>query len=111
MPGTLERCDVVDYVMGLFLKETRQCTRRVIRRGRKKQTMLSEMPRLSEGVVATILNFVGNLVTEDGGPVCVGNNFDHLRTCQEAAPELAVAQRCSYGWGTTSNSQLRSMWR
>ena len=88
-----------DFFIGLFLGERRPKTRmRQKQRLSPSITTCSEIPRFSERVAACILDFTGSLQTDDGEAVCIGNDKEHLQTCQAGNPTLTSAKRCSYGW-------------
>ena len=99
MPGTLEQCDVVQFLMTILSGESRPTTRRQLKQGRRrKAVVLGEIPKFSERVIATVLNFVGFLISDEGETVLVGNTSDHFDSCHEKHPELRSAKRVSYGW-------------
>ena len=96
VPGTLDRCDVVEFVLESFLGERRPLTRCRRKRGRRTVVVLSELPKVSVRVISTILNFVGHLVNAEGEVVLVANNVEHFDRCQTMA--CGSVRRCSFGW-------------
>ncbi|CAK9066277.1 unnamed protein product [Durusdinium trenchii] len=98
VPGSMERCDVMTFVLDCFLGERRPKTRTMTQRVSPSITTCAEIPRFSERVVACILDFTGTLQTDDGEAVCIGNDKEHLQACQAGNPTLTSAKRCSYGW-------------
>ena len=98
VPGTLDRCDVVEFVLESFLGERRPLTRCRRKLGRRSKVVLSSIPKVSLRVMTAILNFVGHVVNDDGDIVLVANDAEHFKICQSLVVEFGTAKRCSFGW-------------
>ena len=98
VPGTVDRCDVVECVLDMFLGGRRPLTRHRRKHGRRTTFVRFAMPKLSICVTTSILNFVGELIDEDGDIVLVGNTVEHFEKCQNSVTDFSTAKRCSYGW-------------
>ncbi|CAL1152198.1 unnamed protein product [Cladocopium goreaui] len=103
VPGTVESCDVLESLLKMFTEPNRPKTRRTWKQGRRKRTVCSTVPLVSERILGNIFDYVGHLTTEDGEAVLLGNSPEHFDTCVLHRPDLAAAKRCSYGW---HNEQL-----
>ncbi|CAL1153389.1 unnamed protein product [Cladocopium goreaui] len=103
VPGTVENCDVLESLLKMFTESNRPKTRRTWKQGRRKRTVCSTVPLVSERILGNIFDYVGHLTTEDGEAVLLGNSPEHFDTCVLHRPDLAAAKRCSYGW---HNEQL-----
>ena len=104
VPGTVESCDVLESLLKMFTEPNRPKTRRTWKQGRRKRTVCSTVPLVSERILGNIFDYVGHLTTEDGEAVLLGNTPEHFDTCVLHRPDLAAAKRwCSYGW---HNEQL-----
>ena len=79
VPGTLDRCDVVEFVLESFLGERRPLTRCRRKLGRRSKVVLSAIPKVSLRVMTAILNFVGHVVNDDGDIVLVANDAEHFK--------------------------------
>lgn len=98
VPGTLDCCDVKDFVLECFFGDRRPLTRRRWKRGRRTHIVLSQIPKMSVGVMSVILNFVGHLVNDEGEIVLLGNDVGHFAKCENIVGAFGSAKRCSYGW-------------
>ena len=98
VPGTLDHCDVVDFVLEICQGERRPLARHRRKFGRRNKVVCFEIPKLSVRVTSTILNFVGHLLAEDGDVVLLANDVEHFENCQNLVLEFSTAKRCSYGW-------------
>eukprot|EP00435_Cladocopium_sp_Y103_P040571 s119_g11.t1 len=103
IPGTVQECDAMTFLLDMFLGEQRPKTRRAWKRGRKKQMVVSEIPKLSERVSGICFDYVGHVVNDAGETVLIGNNKEHFDNCARNEPELSSSKKCCYGW---HNEQL-----
>jgi hypothetical protein len=98
-----ESCDVFESLLKIFTELNRPKTRRTWKQGRRKRTVCSTIPLISERILGTIVDCVGHLTTEDGEAVLLGNIPEHFERYVWCIDQLAAAKRCSYGW---HNEQL-----
>ena len=59
VPGTVESCDVLESLLKMFTEPNRPKTRRTWKQGRRKRTVCSTVPLVSERILGNIFDYVG----------------------------------------------------